>query len=139
MAEERDPRGGSRAADRLVEVLQGGADPTAEPTAEERLRLASERLERQRVRAEEAPRVYFRSPRGGHCPLDARGRRELLALYGGFGISVAAIADHFGVGSGTIYRWLILLGVQAQDRATPAELARMAEARALARRGRGKR
>ncbi len=127
------------AADRLVEVLQGGADPAAEPTAEERLRLASERLERQRVQTEAAPHVYFRSPRGGHCPLDARGRRELLQLYAGFGISVVQIADHFGVGSGTIYRWLILLGVQPQDRATPAELARMAEARALARRSRGKR
>jgi transposase len=67
--------------------------------------------------------VFFRSPRGGNCPLDRRGRRELLSLYAGWRLSVPEIAEHFGVSTGTIYRWLMLLGVKPQYEATPAQRA----------------
>jgi len=123
----------TRAVDRLLQVLSND-ETEPEPSAEERLRAAADKLEARRVQA--GPRVYFRTPRGGHVPLDPQSQRELLRLYSGFGISVADIAEHFGVGSGTIYRWLILLGVQSQDRATPDELRRLAEARELARKAR---
>ncbi len=119
-------------------MVLGGSDDPPEPelSAEERLRVASEKLEARR--RERPTHVYFRTPRGGHVPLDPQSQRELLRLYSGFGISVADIGEHFGVGTGTIYRWLILLGVQSQDRATPDELRRLAEARELARKARQK-
>jgi len=68
-----------------------------------------------------AERVFFRSPRGGNCPLDARGRRELLSLYAGWHLTVAEIAEHFGCSVGTITRWLYLLGVRPQHEMTAAE------------------
>lgn len=138
---QRRPRDSYDAIDdALADVIGAGSfrpvrSTKPEPTADERLQAAAAEIESRRVESE-SPRVYFRSPRGGQVPLDARGRRELLQLYSGFGISVNDIAEHFHVGSGTIYRWLMLLGVQSQDRATPAELSRMAEARALARKSR---
>jgi DNA invertase Pin-like site-specific DNA recombinase len=123
---------------RLQVVLGSGEEE--EPGAEERLRQAADRIERERQRTRrgtpELPTVYYRTPRGGQVPLDARQRRELLHLYAGFGIPVAEIAEQYGTGTSTIYRWLALLGVQPQDRATGAELDRMREARELARKAR---
>ena len=69
------------------------------------------------------PSVYFRSPRGGQCPLDAAGRRELLRLYASWNLTVAEIAEHFGCSTGTITRWLYVLGVKAQHEMSAQERA----------------
>lgn len=68
-------------------------------------------------------RVFFRSERGGRCRLTAQEQRELLAMYAAWRFSVQQIADHFSVGSGTVYRWLYVLGVTSQDGMTDHERA----------------
>ena len=66
-------------------------------------------------------RVFFRSPRGGQCPLTPSQQRELLRLYGAWNLTVAEIAEHFGCSVGTVTRWLYLLGVRPQHEMTDRE------------------
>jgi transposase len=55
---------------------------------------------------------YYRTDRGGLVPLNAKARRDLLELYADHERPVREIAELFGVGTNTIYRWLALLGVR---------------------------
>jgi hypothetical protein len=67
--------------------------------------------------------TFFRSPRGGRCPLTLRERNELLSLYGDWSLTVPDIAEHFDVSPGTVYRWLLILGVRSHESMTPRDAA----------------
>ena len=83
-------------------------------------------------------RTFFRSPRGGNCPLDAEARANLLALYAELVVPVVEIAEIYSVGTWTIYRWLYLLGVRPQSDMTPREAQAFAAAKVTARENRRK-